>query len=217
MAQAKKAAKRATKRTPARTWDEFRGVVGWRIGLHRARLGWTLQQLADAVGGTWDGTAIGAVIKARPNSRGLTIEWLSRFAAALAVSPADLLLLTEQTDLSPEPPFVGDQAEQLAAEWRTLKGTKRPPLADVLRCNLARWRHVQGLTQAEVAERMTAIRARLGYPPWPRESVVHVERGTHGLELPTVAHFAAALGPPVTPADLVRLPRQPKLVPVETG
>jgi transcriptional regulator with XRE-family HTH domain len=71
-----------------------------------------------------------------------------------------------------------------------------------------RWRIGRGLSQVELERHVSGgeFQARIS----------DLERGgLRGLSLETLESFARALD--VTPADLVRLPRQPALVLVESG
>lgn len=195
----------------------IRVVAGWRIRQHRARHGWSGVELAQALGGSWGTSSVTGVELARSGRgrRGLTVETLGQFADALHVSPADLLLRPGQTQLLAPPkrpsPDVGegqgghmvlDAWERIAAAHRDLAAVARPdiPIVAVIGLNLGRWRIGRGLPQAE-----------LGTQPM----ISDLERGgLRGLSLETLDGFALALD--VTPADLVRLPRQPALVLVES-
>lgn len=188
----------------------LRTIMGWRIRLHRARLEWTLEDLAEAVGGSWTRSAVLSAERARAGQRGLKPETLQTFAEALAVSPADLLLLPRQTALLPALDFQGGAASGAEEEWARMMKLRAPPLRTVIGVNVARWRCARSMTQTDLA-------AAVG---WRQNRISYVEAGlsgkvSPGITLDTLATFAEALQ--VTPSDLARLPRQPALVPVESG
>jgi transcriptional regulator with XRE-family HTH domain len=186
-------------------------VIGWRIRLHRARLGWTLEQLAETLGGSWNPSAASNAEKGRKGAgrRAVTIDGLADFADALAVSPADLLLLPGQTAIEPALDFQGGPAEAAEAAWVEMMAGA-PEIRAVIGINVARRRCLRGWSQTDLA-------VRVG---WSQSRVSNVERGASGqgasgITIPALVTFAEALE--VTPADLARLPRQPPLVPVKSG
>jgi transcriptional regulator with XRE-family HTH domain len=187
----------------------LRAVVGWRIAIHQQRHGWTNEQIATALGGSWNPSSIGVVKHGETGQgrRTLTPETLQQIAGVLLVSPADLLLLPGQSGFS---------SAAVEVEWERLGGLKDPPLRSVIGCNIAAWRLFRDLTQLELAARVSEH-----HGTWASTDVSHVEHGKtratggRGIMLESLAVFAKALE--ITPADLARLPRQPALVPVKSG
>ena len=223
----------------------LREIAGWRIRLHRVRHGWTSSRLAKELGGSWIRSAVACVELARvgPGRRTLAVETLQRFADRLQVSPADLLLRPGQTKVvipprsfsatrhlravdRPAPALLKQfleawarkgpdehrkltaAAERAAEDWEALGKLKTAPLMRITGVNVIRWRCARGLSQTELEGLVS------GREDHSRISdVERLSRRAMALEL--LEAFADALG--CTPADLVRLPRQPALVPVETG
>lgn len=199
----------------------LREIAGWRIRLHRVRHGWTSSRLAKELGGSWIRSAVACVELARvgPGRRALNIETLGRFAGCLQVSPVDLVLRPGQTVTSkpPKPARVPDAAahhrltaaaERAAEDWEALGKLKAAPLMRITGVNVIRWRCARGLSQTEL-EGLVSGRE-------DHSRISDVERSSRrAMTLELLEAFADALG--CTPADLVRLPRQPALVPVETG
>jgi transcriptional regulator with XRE-family HTH domain len=185
----------------------IRVIAGWRIRQHRAARRWRLEDLARAVngvarGGSWSKGPVLSVERAREDQRGLTIPTLYDFAEALAVTPADLLLRPGQDRLVDEP--------VLEAAW----GKLVPPYAgrffEIIGLNISLWRLRRGWSPRELGDRAGARTAT---------RISEIERGSYPIALPTLEVFAEALsleGQPVTPADLVRLPRQ-TLAAVKSG
>lgn len=212
----------------------LRVVAGWRARQHRTRHGWTIAAVAEALGGSWSPGYVSGVELARtgPGRRGLTVETLQAFAGVLLVSPADLLLRPGQTKLQRMPRMTAgkllaarraalpgdehrhgehsmlDAWDRAAGAWSDLD--LEPRLADVVGINVARWRMIRGHSQTEL-EKIISGRSAHGRV----SSVEHGGHSRHGLTLETLDAFARALD--VTPADLVRLPRQPALARVESG
>lgn len=179
----------------------IREVLGWRIRMHRLRRGWYGEHLAERVndlgGSSWRKPGISAL--ERGVGRGLTLAWLGRFAAALGVTPADLLLLPGQTALADPPAMVGDPPDP--ADLQAVVGS-----------NVRRWRVHRDLDPRELGARVGDISGAV----MNATRVGYIESAQYGrtLDVAFIEPWAQALA--VTPADLVRLPRQPDLL-VESG
>ncbi len=185
-------------------------VVRWRIAAHRKRLKLTLAAVAERIGGKWNGPwGPQQVWNVERGKRGVPPKSLFAFARALEVTPADLVLRPGQTELT-EPPSV------------SLPVLVDPTYRQVMGRNVERWRMARGLSQGQLATKLSELdapRALARPESWTSYDVAAVEEGLHqsgrrGMTLDSLVLFADALSvrkSKVTPADIVRLPNQPPL------
>jgi transcriptional regulator with XRE-family HTH domain len=187
----------------------LRQNLGWRVRLHRLRLGLTLESLAVRVnkaanGSAWQHGSISGVERAAEGMRGVSLPGLWHFAKALKVTPAGLLLLPGQTELTELP----DLGKDTAAELGALRSSD-PRI--VVGWNIARWRLYSGWSLLDLADR---VHEAGGLAPHSTR-IRKIEAGEYWLTIEMLAVFADALE--VFPADLVRLKKQVGLTEIETG